>query len=311
MTITTNAKEFVQVALTTKKARSNGATEPSKTLKTQATELAGRHASATIGRLAVVAEDDSKVVAAEKAIALAKLGGLPTRSIRKMENMLTAYKAKIQLNDPHGLTEEAKARKQASAQKGPKPGSARSNQSAVYAHKEELVPQPTTKPKTKKVLGAEDFAHPTDKQMRAEIEADLRKIASETGAPRLAQLGQKQPTQLARGINTRQAPHSAAALAAGRAKAKPPKVEKKAPTPKTQNQAAKTSKPAAPIATDDARSITVTNKEYTYGRPGSARAAAWAVCAAPTTKTVADYAQAGGKVKYLPRWVAAGAIKLG
>jgi hypothetical protein len=33
------------------------------------------------------------------------------------------------------------------------------------------------------------------------------------------------------------------------------------------------------------------------------------VCKA--SKTVAEYVQKGGKAKYLPRWVQAGAIKLG
>lgn len=57
-------------------------------------EKAGKHADHIIGRLSGVNSTDSKVEAAEKAIATAKLAGLPTR---KMEKMLAAYKQQ------HGL----------------------------------------------------------------------------------------------------------------------------------------------------------------------------------------------------------------
>lgn len=52
-------------------------------------KTAGRSANILIGRLAGVSETDSKVVAAEKAIRLAKLGGLNTKG---MEKMLADYK---------------------------------------------------------------------------------------------------------------------------------------------------------------------------------------------------------------------------
>lgn len=57
----------------------------------------------------------------------------------------------------------------------------------------------------------------------------------------------------------------------------------------------------------DVRKITVKNKENPY-RDGSGRAAAFD--ALKGAKTVEDYKSAGGKVKYLSRWVEEGRIEL-
>lgn len=282
MTITTNAKAFVTEALATKKAQAAEPTKAPKTPKAAAIEI----------------------MAASKAVKIAAL-------VEK--NKAPATKpAKVQLNDPHGLTEEAKARAQAKA-KGPKPGSARSNQSAVYAHKEELVPQPTTKPKTKKVLGAGDFAHPTDKQMRAEIEADLRKIANETGAPRLAQLGQKQPTQLARGISSREAPQSAAAMAESRTRKTTPKPATKTPTPNKAQSPTASNKSIKGITLLPTQTITIAtpNGANPY-RPGTKAHASFELFR--TSKTVAATRAAATKdhdINYLRYASRDGHIKLG
>lgn len=76
---------------------------------------------------------------------------------------------------------------------------------ATKAAKAEAVP---AKPaKAKKVLTDADFSFPTDKEIRAELEADLRK----SGLPRAA--------QLARGVAASAAPHSAKAVSDSRAKA--------------------------------------------------------------------------------------------
>ena len=47
-----------------------------------------------VGRLSGVKETDSKVVAAEKAIATMKMAGFSKREIKKAEDMLAAYRAR-------------------------------------------------------------------------------------------------------------------------------------------------------------------------------------------------------------------------
>lgn len=124
----------------------------------------------------------------------------------------------------------------------------------------------------------------------------------------------KGKAELARGVESRKAPHSAKALsdangaARGANKADKAALVAKAKATKAAARKAERTAKASPKA-DDTRKITVLDKKFTYGREGTARRAAWDACA--KAKTVADYAAAGGALKYLPRWTAAGAIKLG
>lgn len=154
----------------------------------------------------------------------------------------------------------------------------------------------------------------TDKQLQAETEADLRKIARETGAKRVAEIEREKAAKakpvghLAKGLDAQNSPHSVKAIADAKRKAGPaakaaPKVAEKK-VARTAERAAK----AAPKA-DDARKIKVLDRKFTYGKEGTSRRASWDACM--KAQTVADYAKAGGALKYLPRWVAAGAIKLG
>jgi hypothetical protein len=119
----------------------------------------------------------------------------------------------------------------------------------------------------------------------------------------------KHPAVMARGTDSRTAPHSAKAVADGRrakAAAKPEKATKKA-----ARKAARADK-AAPKA-DDTRRISIVDRKFSYGGEGTARRACWdaAVKVAKAKGNVQAYIAAGGKAKYLPRWVSAGAIKLG
>ena len=170
--------------------------------------------------------------------------------------------------------------------------------------------------KPKKVLTDKDItiggkAIPTDKELKAQTERELRKESADTGAPRAASLEpRRQVSGLARGLDGRNAPHSKAALRAERAAAKGTnKADKRAEREKAkaERKAARAAR-AAPKA-DDTRRITILDKNFTFGREGTARNLSWLAC--KKAKTVADYAKAGGKLKYLPRWAAAGAIKLG
>lgn len=188
---------------------------------------------------------------------------------------------------------------------------AKSNKAAKTAAKQAEKPADAA-PKSKKVLGADDFSIPSDKAIKADLEKDLRKIAKETGAPRASQLeaAKREAAGLAKGVDGRNSPHSAKALGDERAKAKgsnkaDKKVEKE--KAKADRKAARAAK-ASPKA-DDTRKITILKKDFAFGREGSARRMSWDACL--KSKTVADYAKAGGKLKYLPRWSTAGAIKLG
>lgn len=120
--------------------------------------------------------------------------------------------------------------------------------------------------------------------------------------------------KLAAGLDGRNAPHSAKSAAdhnaAARGTNKADKVQSRKATEtakKAERKAAAQAK-AAPKA-DDNRKITVLDKKFSYGRPESNRNVAWLACKG--SKTVAEYAAKGGALKYLPRWVSAGAIKLG
>lgn len=108
---------------------------------------------------------------------------------------------------------------------------------------------------------------------------------------------------LATGVDARSAPHSAKAVSDQRGAGKAAKAAKPDKAAKKAARAAK----AAPKA-DDARKIKLVDKKYSYGGEGTARRASWD--AARSSATVQAYLKAGGKAKYLPRFVAAGAIQL-
>lgn len=117
---------------------------------------------------------------------------------------------------------------------------------------------------------------------------------------------------LARGITGRDAPQSSKAVADRRGTGNPTvkasaKPAPKAAAKKAERKAAKAEK-AAPKG-DDTRAITIVKKDFAFGREGTARRSCWDK--ALKAKTVAAYIAAGGAAKYLPRWVSAGAIKLG
>ena len=165
-------------------------------------------------------------------------------------------------------------------------------------------------PKGKKVLTAKDIAPnaKSDKQIRKELEREIAREAAETGTPRV---NAKTPSGMARGVNGQNSPQSSKALSDERAKAKASnKADKAQSSAKVRTEAKKVARAAkaAPKADDD-RQITILQKDFTFGREGSARNASWVACT--KSKTVADYAAKGGALKYLPRWVAAGAVKLG
>lgn len=120
--------------------------------------------------------------------------------------------------------------------------------------------------------------------------------------------------KLAAGLDGRNAPHSAKSVgdhnnaAKGTNRADKVQARKAAETTKKAARKAEKTAKAAPKA-DDNRKITILDKKFTYGREGSSRRQSWD--AVKGSKTVADYAAKGGALKYLPRWAAAGAIKLG
>jgi len=111
--------------------------------------------------------------------------------------------------------------------------------------------------------------------------------------------------KLANGLDGRSAPHSSKAVADSKAKEAP--KAKPAAAKKEAKKAERVAK-AAPKA-DDTRAITILKKDFAFGRDGTARRDSWNK--ALKAKTAAAYIAAGGAAKYLPRWVAAGAIKLG
>lgn len=113
--------------------------------------------------------------------------------------------------------------------------------------------------------------------------------------------------KLANGLDGRSAPHSAKAAGDSNRKNPAPKGPKPAEAKKAARKEVAAAK-ATPKA-DDTRAITVVKKDFAFGRDGTARRDNWNRCL--KAKTVAAYIAAGGAAKYLTRWVAAGAIKLG
>ena len=173
----------------------------------------------------------------------------------------------------------------------------------------------TTEAKSKAAAKGFMAGKATAKDIDRATAAELAAESAATGAPRAAHIAASK-AQLARGLDGRSAPHSAKAIADQNGKAGPAKLRKdeakaKLASAKEAKKAERTAAKAAKAApkADDNRKITVVDKKFTYGREGTARRASWGACKA--SKTVADYAKAGGALKYLPRWVAAGAIKLG
>ncbi len=175
--------------------------------------------------------------------------------------------------------------------------------------------------KAKKVLAEKDVLvggkpMPTEKELKAQAEKELREEAKASGAPRIAavEATKREKAGLAKGLDGRNAPHSAKCVADDRAKSrannKADKAAEKAKA-KAEKKAARVAErkaKAAPKA-DDTRKITIVDKKFTFGREGTARNMSWIACT--KSKTVSAYAKAGGALKYLPRWEAAGAIKLG
>lgn len=164
----------------------------------------------------------------------------------------------------------------------------------------------------KKVLTEEDLVPAGGETVAAMKKRLARELAAEAkaeGTERAANIG-KEAKGLARGLDARNSPHSAKSVQDDRAKAKASnKTDKVAEKAKKQvERKAERAAKAAPKA-DDARKITIVDKKFTFGREGTARNLSWLACT--KAKTVADYAKAGGALKYLPRWVSAGAIKLG
>lgn len=166
--------------------------------------------------------------------------------------------------------------------------------------------------KGKKVL----VAKVTDKDRRAEIEQDLRKISRETGAKRVSQIEAERNAKLATpkpvghlaaGLDGRNSPHSAKAVQDNRAAARKGEPAPKPAVAKKEARKAAKAATAAPKA-DDQRKITIVKKDFAFGREGTARRSSWDICL--KAKTAAEYIAKGGAAKYLPRWVSAGAIKL-
>jgi len=97
--------------------------------------------------------------------------------------------------------------------------------------------------------------------------------------------------------------------APAKGKGTPAKAEKKADKPKNKGnpEALKKAREARAEAGPDTRKITILKKDNPY-REGSNRAASFA--ALKGAKTVQDYVDAGGKKKYIERWVGEGIISV-
>lgn len=120
--------------------------------------------------------------------------------------------------------------------------------------------QPEVKParNAKKVLGERDFLKPGEKTQK-EQEAELRReLAKER-----AEIAKKQPTALARGVESRANPHSAKALRDERAKGK-------AAAPKAEPKAKAAAAPKAKADTTAKLTILVKAKDSGL-KPGSDR----------------------------------------
>lgn len=158
--------------------------------------------------------------------------------------------------------------------------------------------------------------HPTLGIPQNRMNAELNKLAKVGGSYAAVKAAYEKAkanppvAKLANGLDGRSAPHSAKAVGDAAGKGNPAKGPAKSePKPADKKAARKEAKAAtaAPKA-DDKRSITIVKKDFAFGREGTARRASWDICL--KAKTAADYIAKGGAAKYLPRWVAAGAIKL-
>lgn len=126
---------------------------------------------------------------------------------------------------------------------------------------------------------------------------------------------QPREARLARGVEGKMTEHSRKAVADANSKRRAgSKAEQKvaAKASKDAEKATRKSERAAKAApkADDNRKLKLLDKKFSFGGEGTARRACWdALLATAKAKgTVADYIAAGGKAKYLPRWVSAGAI---
>lgn len=170
------------------------------------------------------------------------------------------------------------------------------------------------------VLTDTSFSFPPDRVYRAELEQDLRRLSRETGTKRIATIEHERreqekesmaklhpthypQTKLARGLDVHNSPHSVAAARAKREAAK--RDERKA---REQASKAERKQKREAVSTDSTK-ITILNKDFVFGREGSTRNACWQTCL--RSKTVGDYLGNGGAKKYLTRWEAAKAIRLG
>jgi hypothetical protein len=197
---------------------------------------------------------------------------------------------------------------------GPKPGSSRSNQTAKISPEEPTVKEIKSANRGNSTIAVLsngkieviDHLYKVGVQIK---EGDTWKSVLSQYALKTNELKVRDGGKLANGLNGRNAPHSSKAVQDNGRAAKKPAEPKPAPkAQKTAERKAARAERAAPKA-DDNRKITIVDKKFTYGAEGTARRNCWDVCKA--SKTVAEYVQKGGKAKYLPRWVQAGAIKLG
>lgn len=242
------------------------------------------------------------------------------------------------LLDKHALTPEAKARKRKSAANNAKSPKSSAQTALASKPKIEMGEEPRYTP-SRTVLTCKPVTTGADamvvsigakegetiivpKHLFVGKVAEAAKVGESWADFKATwEAAKKERTgKLAAGLDGRNSPHAAKSVADGRQRstnkadaatqkpaAKPATTKAPAKAKKEERKAAREAS-AAPKA-DDTRKITIVDKKFTYGKEGSARNASWLACT--KAKTVADYAKAGGAVKYLPRWVAAGAIKLG
>lgn len=200
---------------------------------------------------------------------------------------------------------------------GPKAGSARANQSVGLAAN--TAPDIITSVKNTTSGGDYIVVTANGKQPaitipRSRFSAAIAKVAVVGGSYKAvdaawqAEKANPPKAQLAKGLGAHNAPHAAKSVSDAAAKGR---AAGKA-APKTAPKAKATTAKAAPKG-DDTRKIALLKKDFTFGGDGSARRTSWDICAAviKAKGTAGDYVNKGGKAKYLPRWVSAGAIKLG
>lgn len=156
--------------------------------------------------------------------------------------------------------------------------------------------------------------HPTIGIPQNRMNAELNKLAKVGGSYKAVvaayeKAKKEAPATLATGLDGRNAPHASKAVQDRKAAAKPAPAAKAvaAQAKKAERKEAAVAK-AAPKG-DDTRKITIVKKDFAFGRDGTARRQSWDT--ALKSATVAAYIAKGGAAKYLPRWVAAGAVKLG